>query len=146
MLIPVAKSRMAATKPVYYITLIARNQQAPSATAIRIIPMGLVGGILSVVTSPAVSRFNTKCLLLVGTALCITAPLPCCFMSPVDINFWKHVFPTFVIGVAGVTITYCTVSIFILFSVPVNAESLCGGMEQRSRLGQVLGRCCRAPS
>jgi hypothetical protein len=33
-----------------------------------------------------------------------------------------------VIGVTGVTITYCTVSIFMLSSVLVNAKSLCGGM------------------
>ena len=104
---------------VYYITLIAQeiNKLSLSATAIRIIPMG-----------PAVSRFNTKYLVLVGMALCVIAPLPCCFMSPGDISFWKHVFPTSMIGVAGVTITYCTVRIFMLSSVPVNAKSLCGGM------------------
>jgi predicted MFS family arabinose efflux permease len=115
---------------VYYITLIAQeiNKFPPSATAIRLIPMGLVGGTFSVVMGSAVSRFNTKYLLLVGMALCVIAPLPCCFMSPDDISFWKHVFPTSVIGVAGVTITYCTVSIFMLSSVPVNAKSLCGGM------------------
>lgn len=44
------------------------------------------------------------------------------------ISFWKHVFPTSVIGVAGVAITYCTVSIFILSSVPVNIKSLCSGI------------------
>jgi predicted MFS family arabinose efflux permease len=115
---------------VYYITLIAQeiNKLSPSATAIRLIPMDLVGGVFSVIMGPAVSRFNTKHLLLVGMALCVIAPLPCRFMSPDDINFWKHVFPTSVIGVAGVTITYCTVSIFMLSSVPVNSKSLCGGM------------------
>jgi hypothetical protein len=77
---------------------------------------------------PAVSRFNTERLLLAGMALCVIAPLPCCFMSQGNTNFWKHVFPTSMIGVAGVTITYCTVSIFMLSSVPVNAKSLCGGM------------------
>lgn len=90
--------------------------------------MGIVGGVLSVSMDPAVSRFNTKHLLLTEMALCVIVPLPCCFMSPDDTNFWKHVFPTSVIGVAGVTITYCTVSIFMLSSVPVNAKSLCGGM------------------
>jgi predicted MFS family arabinose efflux permease len=118
---------------IYYITLIAQeiNKLSPSATAIRLIPMGLVGGILSVAMGPAVSRFNTKHLLLVGMGLCVLAPLPCCFMSsdsPDGTDFWKHVFPTSVLGVAGVTITYCTVSIFMLSSVPVNAKSLCGGM------------------
>jgi predicted MFS family arabinose efflux permease len=115
---------------IYYITLIAQevNKLSPSTTAIRLIPMGLVGGIFSVVMGPAVSRFNTKYLLMAGMALCVIAPLPCCFMSQGDTNFWKHVFPTSVIGVAGVTITYCTVSIFMLSSVPVNAKSLCGGM------------------
>lgn len=115
---------------VYYITLIAQeiNKLSPSAAAIRIIPMGLVGGVLSVAIGPAVSRFNTKYLPLVRMALCVIAPLPCCFMSPGGISFWKHVFPTSVIGVAGVAITYCTVSIFILSSVPVNIKSLCSGI------------------
>jgi hypothetical protein len=115
---------------VYYITLIAQeiNKLSPSATAIRIIPMGLVGGILSVAMGSTVSRFNTKYLVLVGMALCVIAPLPYCFMSPGDISFWKHVFPTSVIGVVGVTIAYCTVRIFMLSSVPVNAKSLCAGV------------------
>ena len=115
---------------IYYVILIAQevNKLSPSATAIRLIPMGLVGGLFSVLMGPAVSRFNTKHLLLAGMALCVVAPLPCCFMSADDITFWKHVFPTSVIGVAGVTITWCTVSIFMLSSVPVNAKSLCGGM------------------
>jgi predicted MFS family arabinose efflux permease len=115
---------------IYYITLIAQeiNKFSPSATTIRLIPMGLVGGIFSVVMGPAVSRFNTKYLLLVGMALCVIAPLPCCLVPPGDISFRKHVFPTSVVGVAGVTVTYCTVSIFMLSSVPVNAKSLCGGM------------------
>jgi hypothetical protein len=89
--------------------------------------MGLGGGIF-VVIGPAVPRFNTKYLLLVGMAPCAIAPPPCCFVPPGDISFWKHIFPTFMIGVAGVTITYSTVSIFMLSSVPVNVKSLCGGM------------------
>src|ERR1700722_17684065 len=115
---------------IYYITLIAQeiNKFSPSATAIRLIPMGLVGGIFSVVMGPAVSRFNTKYLLLVGMTLCVIAPLPCCFMSSEDIGFWTHVFATSVIGVAGVTTNYCTVSSRSLSSVPVDAKSLCGGM------------------
>lgn len=45
----------------------------------------------------------------------------------VDLS-WKHVFPTSVMGVAGVSIMYVTTSTIMLASVPVNVKSLCGSM------------------
>lgn len=41
---------------------------------------------------------------------------------------WKHVLPTSIMIVAGVTIVYCCCTLILLASVPNNVKSLCGGM------------------
>lgn len=115
---------------IYYTTLIAQevNQLSAGQTALRFLPMGCTGFILSLSMSRLLDRFNTKVLLISGMAICAVAPIPSALMKEGDINFWKHVFPTTVIGVAGITIVYCTITVVLLASVPLNVKSLCGGM------------------
>ena len=115
---------------IYYTTLIAQEVEhmSASATAIRYLPMGCTGFIISLLMGRAVEVFNVKMLLLVGMALCAMAPVSAITMTPGNINFWKHIFATTVLGVAGVTIVYCTITVVLLASVPDNVKSLCGGM------------------
>ncbi|KAK1507589.1 major facilitator superfamily transporter [Colletotrichum tamarilloi] len=115
---------------IYYTTLIAQevNQLSAGQTALRFLPMGATGFIFSLSMSRMLEIFNTKLLLVIGMAICAIAPIPSALMRQDDLNFWKHVFPTTVMGVAGVTIVYCTITVVLLASVPVNVKSLCGGM------------------
>lgn len=115
---------------VYYTTLIAQeiNKLTPGETALRFLPMGFTGFIFSMSMSRALEVFNTKWLLVAGMLICGIAPIPSALMSSGDISFWKHVFPTTVMSVAGTTIVYCTITVVLLASVPVNVKSLCGGM------------------
>lgn len=115
---------------VYYITLIAQevNQLSAGQTALRFLPMGCTGFIFSLGMSRALEYFNTKWLLVFGMAVCVVAPIPGAIMQAGNIDFWRYVFPTTVLSVAGVTIVYCTITVVLLSSVPVNAQSLCGGM------------------
>ncbi|KAK6074612.1 MFS transporter [Seiridium cupressi] len=115
---------------IYYTTLIAQevNELSAGATAIRFLPMGAVGFITSLGMSRMIEHFNTKYLLIVGMGICAAAPVPSALMRSDDLNFWKHVFPTTVIGVLGTTIVYCTITVVLLASVPTNVKSLCGGM------------------
>ncbi|GKT61912.1 MFS transporter [Colletotrichum tofieldiae] len=115
---------------VYYTTLIAQevNKLSAGETALRFLPMGATGFILSLSMSRMLEIFNTKYLLIAGMAICAIAPIPSALMKQDDLNFWKHVFPTTVMGVAGTTIVYCTITVVLLASVPVNVKSLCGGM------------------
>lgn len=79
--------------------------------------------------SRALQWFNAKWMLVEGMVICAVAPLPSALiMDARDINFWKHVFPTTVMSVAGTTIVYCTITVVLFASVPVNVKSLCGGM------------------
>ncbi|KAL1387439.1 major facilitator superfamily transporter [Phyllosticta capitalensis] len=115
---------------VYYITLIAQEVDKLSAgqTALRFLPMGATGFIFSLSMSRVVEKCNTKATLIVGMIVCAVAPIPAALIKDGDIDFWKHVFPTTILGVAGVTIGYCTITVVLLASVPVNVKSLCGGM------------------
>lgn len=115
---------------IYYVTLIAQevNKLSAGQTAIRFLPMGCTGFIFSLGMSRALEHINTKLLLVVGMTICAIAPIPGAIMKADDLNFWKYVFPTTVLSVAGVTIVYCTITVVLLSSVPINAQSLCGGM------------------
>ena len=115
---------------IYYTTLISQEVEhlSASATAIRYLPMGCTGFIISLFMGRAVEAFNVKLLLLVGMALCAIAPVSAITMTPQDLSFWKHVFPVTVLVVSGVTIVYCTITVVLLASVPDNVKSLCGGM------------------
>ncbi|KAK2063604.1 major facilitator superfamily transporter [Colletotrichum caudatum] len=115
---------------VYYTTLIAQevNKLSAGETALRFLPMGATGFIFSLSMSRMLEIFNTKYLLILGMTICAVAPIPSALMKQEDLNFWKHVFPTTVMGVAGTTIVYCTITVVLLASVPVNVKSLCGGM------------------
>ncbi|TDZ61132.1 Drug resistance protein [Colletotrichum trifolii] len=115
---------------IYYTTLIAQevNELSAGETALRFLPMGATGFIFSLSMSRMLEIFNTKYLLIAGMAICAVAPIPSALMREGDLDFWKHVFPTTVLGVAGTTIVYCTITVVLLASVPVNVKSLCGGM------------------
>ena len=115
---------------IYYTTLIAQevNHLSAGETALRFLPMGCTGFIVSLSMSYMLERVNTKYLLIAGMATCAIAPIPSALMNDSDLNFWKHLFPTTIIGVAGTTIVYCTITVVLLASVPVNVKSLCGGM------------------
>ena len=127
---------------IYYITHIAQeiNKLSPTATAIRLIPMGLVGGTFSVVMGPAVSRFNTKYLLLVGMALCAIATLPGCFMFDREASFWKHVFPISVIGVAsGIDHSLYCEYLHVLSCAGEYQEFVCGMVNTAFQIGSGVG-------
>ncbi|KAI1632149.1 major facilitator superfamily transporter [Biscogniauxia mediterranea] len=115
---------------IYYTTLIAQevNQLSAGQTALRFLPMGATGFIFSLAMSRMLDVFNTKYLLMTGMLICAVAPIPSALMRESDIDFWRHIFPTTVIGVAGTTIVYCTITVVLLASVPINVKSLCGGM------------------
>lgn len=115
---------------IYYVTLIAQevNQLSAGQTALRFLPMGCVGFISSLGMSRALQFFNTKWLLVFGTAVCAIAPIPGAIMKANDLDFWRYVFPSTVLSVLGVTVVYCTITVVLLSSVPVNVQSLCGGM------------------
>ncbi|CAM1501362.1 Fc.00g105240.m01.CDS01 [Cosmosporella sp. VM-42] len=111
-------------------TLIAQevNMLSAGEIALRFLPMGCNGFVFSLLMSRMLEHFNTKTLLVFGMTICTIAPVPSALTNDGDIDFWKHVFLTTVIGVAGITIINCTITVVLLDSVPVNVKSLCGGM------------------
>lgn len=115
---------------IYYTTLICQevNKLSAGETAVRFLPMGATGFIFSLSMSRALEWFSSKWMLVTGMVISGIAPISLALMQPSDLNFWKHVFPTTVLSVAGCTIVYCTITVVLLASVPANVKSLCGGM------------------
>lgn len=116
---------------IYFVTLMAQevNHLTAGETALRFLPMGCTGFVFSLGMSRALEVCNTKWLLVAGMAVCALSPIPGALMSEGDaVSFWRHVFPTTILSVAGVTIVYCTITVVLLASVPVGVQSMCGGM------------------
>lgn len=115
---------------IYYTVLVAQEIEglSASATAIRFLPMGATGFVISLSMGKAVDMFKVKHLLLVGMVLSSLAPVSAAMMTSDSTGFWLHVFPTTLLSVAGVTVVYCTITVVALQSVPDNVKSLCGGM------------------
>lgn len=115
---------------VYYTVLIASDVEHLTAgqTAVRYLPMGAFGFSIAMSMGNIIDRVNVKWLLCLGMLLCTVAPISATTMGPEDVNFWKHIFPTTLLGVGGVAIGYCTITVVLLSSVPASVKSLCAGM------------------
>ncbi|KAI9930774.1 hypothetical protein ASPWEDRAFT_107167 [Aspergillus wentii DTO 134E9] len=115
---------------IYYIVLMAQQVDNLSAgqTALRFLPMGACGFIVSLTTGKLVEVMNGKVLLVLGMTLSVLAPIPSCLSAGPESSFWTNVFPTSLLSVAGVSLAYVTATTTMLNSVPVNVKSLCGGM------------------
>lgn len=63
---------------IYYIVLIAQQVDNLSAgdTAVRFLPMGVIGFIASIGTGKLLEYMNGKYLLLAGLILTVAAPIP----------------------------------------------------------------------
>lgn len=73
---------------VYYIVLIAQevNHLSAGQTALRFLPMGAAGFVMSLSMSKIVEKFDTKKVLLVGLAISMVAPIPSALIKEGDIN------------------------------------------------------------
>lgn len=73
---------------IYYTVLIAQeiNQLSAQDTAIRFLPMGATGFIFSLGMGPALERFDTKLLLIIGMVLCLLAPISSATISEGNID------------------------------------------------------------
>jgi len=109
--------------------------------------MGFVGFVVSVTMGYAVERFQMKHLMILGFLVSAVGTLPAAFV-PVGGNFWRYafslllrrpcctefprftrwVFPTTLISVVGVSISYNVASIALVSAVPPAAKSLAGGL------------------
>jgi len=74
---------------IYYLVLMAQEVDELSAgeTAIRFLPMGAGGFIVSLVCGRAIEVVNGKFLLLMGMALSVLAPVPSCLTAQ-DLNLY----------------------------------------------------------
>ncbi|PLN77519.1 MFS transporter [Aspergillus taichungensis] len=115
---------------IYYIVLTAQEVDKLSSgdTALRFLPMGVIGFIVSMGTGKALEYMNGKYLLLAGMALAVVAPIPSALTTSPETSFWVNVLPTSLISISSVSLIFVTTSTVILTSVPVHIKSLCGGM------------------
>lgn len=67
----------------YYLVLMAQevDQLSAGQTALRFLPMGAGGFIVSLVSGKLVEKVNGKILLLLGMALSVLAPVPSCLTA-----------------------------------------------------------------
>ncbi|KAJ5151997.1 permease of the major facilitator superfamily [Penicillium capsulatum] len=115
---------------IYYIVLMAQQVDNLSAgnTAIRFLPMGVIGFIVSLGTGKLLEWMNGKYTLLAGLILTVVAPIPSALTVESSENFWVNTLATSMISISAVSFIFVTTSTTILTSVPVEVKSLCGGM------------------
>jgi hypothetical protein len=113
-------------------------------TALRFLPMGAIGFIVSLGTGKLLEYMNGKHLLIAGLVLAVVAPISSCLTSSPETglyvssphlsksttNFysWLNVLPTSLISISSVSFIFVTTSTVVLTSVPVEVKSLAGGM------------------
>lgn len=114
-------------------------------TAIRFLPMGVIGFIASLGTGKLLEYMNGKYLLLAGLLLTVLAPIPSALTVTMTDNLyvrhnlicadpanlyvsWINTLATSLISITAVSLIFVTTSTTILTSVPVDVKSLCGGM------------------
>jgi len=115
---------------IYYIVLIAQQVDELSAgeTALRFLPMGVIGFIASMGTGKLLEYMNGKYTLFIGMVLTVLAPIPSALTVTGTANFWVNNLATSLISISAVSFIFVTTSTTILTSVPVEVKSLCGGM------------------
>ncbi|KAJ5160371.1 permease of the major facilitator superfamily [Penicillium canariense] len=115
---------------IYYIVLAAQQVDHLSAgdTALRFLPMGVIGFIVSLGTGKLLEYMNGKYLLLAGLILTVLAPVPSALTVTSTTDFWVNVLATSLISISAVSLIFVTTSTTILTTVPAEVKSLCGGM------------------
>ncbi|CAG8382818.1 unnamed protein product [Penicillium salamii] len=115
---------------IYYIVLIAQEVDKLNAgdTALRFLPMGAIGFIVSLGTGKLLEYMNGKHLLIAGLVLAVVAPISSALTSSPEYSFWVNVLPTSLISISSVSFIFVTTSTVVLTSVPVEVKSLAGGM------------------
>ncbi|KAJ5279852.1 permease of the major facilitator superfamily [Penicillium angulare] len=115
---------------IYYIVLMAQKVDDLSAgeTAIRFLPMGVIGFIVSLGTGKLLEYMNAKYCLLAGLTLSVLAPLPSALTVIHTDDFWINTLATSLISISAVSFIFVTTSTTLLTSVPPEVQSLCGGM------------------
>ena len=82
----------------------------PLRTAAYYAPMGAIGLIASVATGRVAHAVPVRVLLTTGMLVCAITPIPIAIMKP-ETSFWLSCFPTSILGVTGISISYNSISI-----------------------------------
>ncbi|RUS32288.1 major facilitator superfamily-domain-containing protein [Jimgerdemannia flammicorona] len=96
----------------YFITLIFQEvfNYTPLDSAIHYLPLGIIASIMGVTSEKIIHRFNIKVALIAGLALGTVGNVLIGFYNTED-QYWSIAFPSFVIGVTGLSSVYASVSI-----------------------------------
>lgn len=67
----------------YYTVLMAQqvDNLSPLQTAIRFIPSGVLGFVITLITTRAIESFDGKYILITGLAISVLAPIPSCLLT-----------------------------------------------------------------
>jgi predicted MFS family arabinose efflux permease len=85
---------------------------SPLQTAIRLIPIGVVGFVVSIGTGRLVEHLATRTILLSGLVISIISVVPAATIpNGNNGGFWTTVFPTSVVAVIGISVVYNVLSI-----------------------------------
>ncbi|KAG1718959.1 major facilitator superfamily-domain-containing protein [Suillus lakei] len=97
------------------------------STAVHMLPLGIVAFAASCTGS--LSRiFSPKWIILTGLSLCMVATLLLALGGGKPENYWSYVFPAFVLGSAGVMVTFSHTNIAIFQAAPSSMSGTVGAM------------------
>ncbi|RUS33541.1 major facilitator superfamily domain-containing protein [Jimgerdemannia flammicorona] len=96
----------------YFVTLIFQDVFHYSAlgTAVHYLPLGIIASIMGVASEKIIHRFNIKVALMAGLFIGTIGNVIIGFYYTED-QYWSRAFPSFVVGVAGLSTVYASVMI-----------------------------------
>ncbi|KAI8916598.1 major facilitator superfamily-domain-containing protein [Powellomyces hirtus] len=113
----------------YFITLIFQEvfNYGALESALRYLPLGIVAAIMGIMSEKIIHKLNIKVALILGLALGTIGNVILGFYNHEN-QYWSIVFPSFIVGVTGLSSVYASVSIAAISAAPADQAGIVGGL------------------
>lgn len=110
----------------------------PLMVAVKLLPAGIGGIIINIIAAMIMHRVSNKLLMIIG-AVALTASSTLLSATSESIPYWALTFPALALSVVGADFQFTVVNMYVMSSVPVEQQSVAGGLFQAvSRLAATI--------
>ncbi|CAI6313761.1 unnamed protein product [Periconia digitata] len=97
-------------------------------TTLRLLPLGVAGFLVSLLTSILLPHLRTRTLLQTGTLSLTVASLLFALPLPSNLTYWAYAFPATILAVVGADTLYPTLTLFASHCLPTEDQALGGAL------------------
>ncbi|KAL1752179.1 major facilitator superfamily domain-containing protein [Schizophyllum commune] len=117
-----------------------------SSTAIRCIPIGITGGLSSVIVGQLAHKVPRRALLTVGQVL-QAAGAVLFALADAPSKYWSRIFPGIIVGMVGMACSYVGSTVSMMESAPPDQQGVVGAVMSTSyQIGATIGLAGKSSS